>query len=319
MAALPGRRRKQGMDAPIGPAGHSRGRSRSAVSSPDGMAARRRCDRRTHPLTAVAATDPADVGPVPHRRRLGHAARPRSCRGRDSVRRSAPGRARPARRAAPRLRFPEPSVPAGGADGPDPPVGCPTWSPRRSGVGAAQGARDRRAHLDQLGGRRPRRVPLAADGGPERRRRRSGCTVAGDGGDVGEAGDACGHQALGVAGVTQLARISRPPGPDCAVTVQRVPGSRECGGLFAAISYPVLYAKSAGIQARGGNGVGVCSFDRFLPQGVTTRPLGEARTRNVFAATAGIGLWNRGSRADPHDRGDRGVRKSTGRLDSHAQ
>jgi len=117
----------------------------------------------------------------------------------------------------------------------------------------------------------------------------------------------------------QLARISRPPGPDCAVTVQRVPGSRECGGLFAAISYPVLYAKSAGIQARGGNGVGVCSFDRFLPQGVTTRPLGEARTRNVFAATAGIGLWNRGSRADPHDRGDRGVRKSNGRLDSHAQ
>jgi len=213
LAALPGRRRKQGMDAPIGPAGHSRGRSRSAVSSPDGMAARRRCDRRTHPLTAVAATDPADVGPVPHRRRLGHAARPRSCRDRDSVRRSAPGRARPARRAAPRLRFPEPSVPAGGADGPDPPVGCPTWSPRRSGVGAAQGARDRRAHLDQLGGRRPRRVPLAADGGPERRRRRSGCTVAGDGGDVGEAGDACGHQAVGVAGVTPTGPYFPAPRP----------------------------------------------------------------------------------------------------------
>jgi hypothetical protein len=69
---------------------------------------------------------------------------------------------------------------------------------------------------------------------------------------------------------------------------------------------PCSHGKSAGIQARRGEGAGACSFDRFLPQGVTTRPLGEAGHAMSSLRRPGSGSGTGVSRADPHDRGDRG-------------
>ena len=153
--------------------------------------------------------------------------------------------------------------------------------------------------------------------GTDSRRGVSGLTAypvapsAGDGGDVGEAGDACGHQALGVAGVTQLARISRPPGPDRAVTAQRVVCRtrvpRMRGAFCRDLLPPCSHGKALGSKRAGAKAPALVRLTRFYLKGLTTRPLGEARTRNVFAATARVGRWNRVSRADPHDRGDRGV------------
>jgi hypothetical protein len=80
------------------------------------------------------------------------------------------------------------------------------------------------------------------------------------------------------------------------------------GGPFAAISYPVLATEKAlGSKRARAKAPALVRLTRFYLKGLTTRPLGEARTRNVFAATARVGRWNRVSRADPHDRGDRGV------------
>src|SRR5664279_4636917 len=97
------------------------------------------------------------------------------------------------------------------------------------------------------------------------------------------------------------------PRPSCRhrAASTRVPRMR---GPFAAISYPVLATEKAlGSKRARAKAPALVRLTRFYLKGLTTRPLGEARTRNVFAATARVGRWNRVSRADPHDRGDRGV------------
>jgi hypothetical protein len=80
------------------------------------------------------------------------------------------------------------------------------------------------------------------------------------------------------AGTRLLAWLALPnwpvfPGPQAQTVVpsprSAYPGAANAGASCRDLLPPrARNGKSAGIQARRGEGAGACSFDRFLPQGV---------------------------------------------------